>query len=379
MKHSGKSSGNWKLTGTHAEQAQGLVVSGFSDLPTGRALFLQFQWLDQPQGQDVQGRSWLDRLQDIAPITSASAKSNPAAAIAFSFTGLQKMGLSEAALNSFSAPFCEGMFQEDRLRRLGDRRKGEWCKTVICGGPRWSGNTPQRGAIGGVEESHARPLTSTGHIEEQSPTPLTVHALLLLYDSDEAAADARARTVTDLLAEHSVAVVHRLPLELRVENGLAREHFGFADGISQPIPFDNAGAVRPGGAASPPDRFHGVPLGEFLFGHANGHHEQAPGPLLPKGAVVGKTVTLDPHPTAEGMLDLGLNGSYMVVRELKQNVPAFWDSMKAGAALIRRRDPDDSHDVTADWLAQRVVGRTRDGDLLCPAGFPVAQERPARQ
>ena len=27
------------------------------------------------------------------------------------------------------------MFQEDRLRRLGDRRRGKWLETVIEGGP----------------------------------------------------------------------------------------------------------------------------------------------------------------------------------------------------------------------------------------------------
>ena len=73
------------------------------------------------------------------------------------------------------------MYQEDRLRRLGDRIKDEWQGTVIDGGPRWSGNIPVRkdecpvaGDAGRQEHRRAR----------RSITPMTVHALLLLYDKD---------------------------------------------------------------------------------------------------------------------------------------------------------------------------------------------------
>ena len=67
----------------------------------------------------------------------------------------------------------------------------------------------------------------------------------------------------------------------------------------------------------------------------------------------------------------------MVVRELRQNVAAFWNSLKAGADKIRAHDPSATH-VTADWLAERVIGRNRDGNLLCPGGFlpPDAGKQP---
>ncbi len=65
-----------------------------------------------------------------------------AACIAFTWTGLQNLGLSDAALASFSAPFSEGMYQEDRLRRLGDKINDTWQATVIDGGPLWSANIP---------------------------------------------------------------------------------------------------------------------------------------------------------------------------------------------------------------------------------------------
>ncbi|MEG3148644.1 hypothetical protein U1769_02010 [Sphingomonas sp. ZT3P38] len=354
---------SWRLKEPHASRTQALVVSGFAALPTGRALFLEFTWPGKGGG------GWLQVVQELAPVTDAAGREERATAISFAYAGLEKMDLPKAALDSFAAPFREGMFQEDRLRRLGDRRKGEWLGTVIEGGPKWSSNARQRGALTSVEATQSRAKTSTGHREEQIATPITVHALLLLYDKDEDSAEAWAGQVEAALAPHGVRVVHRLPLNLRPDaKGVAREHFGFADGISQPVPFDDAAVGLSTGGPAERDYWNGVPLGEILFGHTNGHHEKAPGPVVPdddKAQAAG----LPPHPLAEGFLDFGLDGSYMVVRELKQDVVAFWQSMRENAAHIRARDPDHSGHVTTTWLAERVVGRSTKGDLLCPAGY----------
>jgi deferrochelatase/peroxidase EfeB len=358
---------SWRLAKPIDALTQAVAVSGFGDLPHGRALFLEFAW-DGNKG----GGAWLQALEKIAPITNADGREERAAGLSFAYTGLVKMGLPKATLESFAAPYKEGMLQEDRLRRLGDRRKGEWLETVIDGGPKWSANTPQRGALTEVEAGQSQALTATGHREERIVTPVTVHALLLLYDKSIDGAAEWAAAVEKELALHSVKIVHWLPLELLLdEKGIGREHFGFADGISQLAPFDKDGAVvLSTGGPAPKDKWNGVPLGEILFGYTNGHHEKAPGPLLPddkdgKGLAAG----LVPHPLAEGFLDLGINGSYMVVRELKQDVVAFWQSMREGAALIRQRDPDHSSHVTTTWLAERAVGRNTKGDLLCPAGY----------
>ena len=84
------------------------------------------------------------------------------------------------------------MFQEDRLRRLGDRRLGKWLDTVVEGGPGWSANTPLREPAdqhaGAYDVQHGDP-------EEHVPTPVTVHALLLLYTRNEETADQWAKEV----------------------------------------------------------------------------------------------------------------------------------------------------------------------------------------
>jgi len=41
---------------------------------------------------------------------------------------------------------------------------------------------------------------------------------------------------------------------------------------------------------------------------------------------------------------------------------------------VRRTPSFKSTDVTADWLAERIVGRNIDGHLLCPSGLLAADE-----
>lgn len=365
-----KTGRSWKLSPEIAVQTQGLVVSGFGALPHGRALFVEL---------GGGGGGWLAALEKVAPVTPAvpPGQNDPdgqqqATAIAFTGSGLARMGLPPTALASFSRPFREGMFQEDRLRRLGDRRRDQWLDTVLEGGPRWSANTP----LHPVVEAKLGPLESPpGAAGARVTTPLTVHAVVLLYTREEGAAEALATAAAAAIEPFGVRVVHRLELELDVDSaGVSSEHFGFADGLSQPEPFDEGGAVTRGDAkALTGDGIHGVPLGDFLVGYINGHHERTAGPVVP-GYIGGdrdqrpQQAGLSAHANAQSAYDFGLNGSYMVVRELKQDVAAFWRSMDENAAAILEREPEKSEHVTAEWLAERVVGRNRQGHVLCPGG-----------
>ena len=375
---------SWKLMQPHDKLTQGIVVSGFANLPSAQALFLCCDWPENgPAGTHAEGNAaWLKTLRSIAPITDADARDERAASLAFTWTGLQKIGLSQDALATFSAPFREGMYQEDRLRRLGDKVKDEWQKTVIDGGPQWSGNTPPRENIEDTKQAWERTLSDVGRPSElkerEAPTSITVHALLVLYDKDGATVQKWANQVSQALDAQKVRTVHRLPLDLRLKNGIGREHFGFADGLSQPIPYDATHerpdpsdvVVMSDGSSAKDDRWHGIPLGEILLGHINGHHEKAPGPMIADapGDTKPRDAKLPTDGAPEGFYNLGLDGSYLVVRELRQDVAAFWKSMKANAARIQAHDPTATH-VTADWIAERVIGRNRDGHLLCPMGF----------
>jgi Dyp-type peroxidase family len=331
---SGKPRSSWRLRGPDDARTQGIVVSGFKHVPWAEALFLY---------ADRRGAEWINPLRQIAPITDAADKERQAraATLAFTCAGLAKLGLRPQVLDTFSLPFREGMYQEDRLRRLGDKVDGKWQETVIKGGPIWGGNMLAP--------------------KERPDTPQTVHALLLLYSSNQDDARSWADDVKETLAPFEITVVRQLSLDLRLQNEIGREHFGFADGLSQPIPYGESvvSSVR--------DPWHGVPLGEILLGHDNAHHEKAPGPMVEDNPA-GRKQGLDDTGAPQGFLNLGLNGSYMVVRELRQYVAAFWKSVDDGAARIRVHDPSATH-VTAQWLAERIIGRNTDGHLLCPGGF----------
>jgi Dyp-type peroxidase family len=342
---------SWRIRSPEDAQTQGLVVSGFAHLPWAEALFLRL---------DALGGAWLRALQ--GSITDATGKPDQAAAIAFTCTGLAKLGLEEETLATFSAPFQEGMYEENRLRRLGDRADGKWLPTVTEGGPLWSGNRP-------AKPDEAAPPAAVAAVPAQTvKTPKTVHALVLLYDSDAQAVNQRASQLSQQLARQNVVTVHQLALDLRFDPknpDIAREHFGFADGLSQPIPYGDA-IVLSTGAPAPQDPWHGVPAGEILIGHMNAHHEPAPGPMV-KASGEARQAGLLPDGAPEGFLNFGINGSYMVVRQLQQNVASFWNSLEAAAKIIKAEDPS-AGSVTAQWLAERVFGRTIDGDLLVPGG-----------
>ncbi|KVT31711.1 Dyp-type peroxidase [Burkholderia ubonensis] len=132
------------------------------------------------------------------------------------------------------------------------------------------------------------------------------------------------------------------------------EHFGFKDGISQPgilgrLKSDPSTYVVPRilDSASLDANRYGRP-GQILL---------QPGQLLlgqPRQNGIDRTKPLDPvHLQAEWLR----NGSFMVLRQLEQDVPAFWAQMRAYARALVGLEDDD----TVDWVASRIVGRWRSG------------------
>jgi len=348
--------GSWKLARSIETDVQGLAVSAFGRLPFARALFLEAQ---------TGGGAWIKSLREVVTITPSDGPQQPAAVLAFTATGLSKVGLDDKALATFALPFQEGMQQTDRRRRLSDVPPPEG---VAAAQLLWSANTPRQ-----LEDPAGR-------------TPKTVHALLVLYDQTHEALDALDKSVGDRLAQHDVSVSYRMPLDIGKDEGdIAREHFGFADGVSQPIPYGPGTRNGQTEEDYPQDPLHGVPLGEVLLGYPNAHGEIPPGPVvvteqdmpMPGTPDQGAVNRLHRTDKAAALRDLGLNGSYLVVRELKQDVAGFWNSLERAAQDYNDRAGPDAKQVTADWLAERIVGRERDGDLICPEGaVPAKDDRP---
>ncbi|HET6564094.1 MAG TPA: hypothetical protein VFG52_01675 [Xanthomonadales bacterium] len=126
------------------------------------------------------------------------------------------------------------------------------------------------------------------------------------------------------------------------------EHFGFRDGISQPVikglegTSDKAkAAVRGGGKLSPKSgRWEPLATGEFLLGYVDEIGEIPVAPIPP---------------------NLAMNGSFMVMRKLYQDVDRFRDYLEEQASGLKDRE---GKPLSADYLAARMFGRERDGTPL---------------
>jgi deferrochelatase/peroxidase EfeB len=130
-----------------------------------------------------------------------------------------------------------------------------------------------------------------------------------------------------------------------------KEPFGFTDGISQPqLDWDLS---LPAGDRTQFDYANMSCLGEFLLGYPNEYGLYTPRPLLDPSRDVKGLLPRAPEEPARA--DLGRNGSYLVVRQLRQDVSGFWralDRYAGGDAAMRER------------LAAAMVGRTRPGQPI---------------
>ena len=238
--------------------------------------------------------------------------------IAFTHAGFAALGLHPTALAGFSLPFQEGMSEPSRARRLGD-------------------------------DGASDPAAWTWGRQGQA-----VHGVLAIFSTRSGAAG-EAETADALRKyichESGLRMVADLPAHLLDPS--RREHFGFRDGIANPR---LSGLARPGASDV-------IANGEFLLGYENGYGRMPMSPEVPAEADPGGLL-----PTAgdlQGRKDFGRNGSYLVFRQLSQNVRVFWEYVYAakdgipGIAAGREG---------AEWLAARLVGRW-------PNGTPVTRFR----
>ena len=92
---------------------QGLLIRGYSNLEAACFVLLGIEEVDP-------ARRWLGSLVD--EIVAGDTKpAEVAVNIAFTFAGLQKLGLSPETLTQFSQQFQEGMTTDYQQRILGDQ------------------------------------------------------------------------------------------------------------------------------------------------------------------------------------------------------------------------------------------------------------------
>jgi Dyp-type peroxidase family len=127
-----------------------------------------------------------------------------------------------------------------------------------------------------------------------------------------------------------------------------KEHFGFRDGISQPILWGLSKAKK-----NSIDDLQKIKPGEIVLGLDNEYGSKAPSPHDPE-------------------MDLGENGSYLVFRQIEQHVEKFWKFLHENSV----EDGVSEHE-RAIKLGAKMIGRWPDGESLvtCPEGNCPTDEK----
>jgi Dyp-type peroxidase family len=315
---------------------QGLIFSGYSELE--HAAFLLLEVAD-PAG----ARAWLGGLAGRVT-TGAEQSGNVRLNVAFTSAGLARLGLGNGGLASFPSEFVEGM-----------------------------SGTPKRSEILG-DTGPNRPETWIWGNRDN------VHVLLMFYAKSDGELKDALRRERDELGKALREVYFRTTEWLPGR----KEHFGFADGIAQPEILELGKAPKPGVAR--------LRAGEFIVGHENEYGKLPFSPDVPKE--LDRTGALLPKPSSDRK-DLGQNGSFIVVRELAQDVAGFWDYMRrqaggdqngavrfaskcvgrwpSGAPLVLSPDRDDPALAESnDFLYEDLDPK----GLRCPIGSHVRRSNP---
>ena len=261
---------------------QGIILWGYGHLPEARYLMFRVK---RPGPALLK---WLSQL----PLASAAAESKtdeppePLINIAFTHRGLLALGLDAALCARFSTPFVQGSDDEYRARVNGDVGQDD--------PDHWNWGGPRR----------------------------PVDLVLMVF--------AATTTSVSKFADRTIAAAQDLGLELveKLEGTTLadrKEHFGFRDGMGQPIIAGSGRAETKGNT---------VAAGEFLLGHRDGYGNVTHSPVSSQGFA------------------FGMNGSYLVFRQLEQNVEEFWrycDAQAGGDAIT---------------VASKLVGRWPSGAPL---------------
>jgi deferrochelatase/peroxidase EfeB len=296
------SSTNPSGTAVELDDVQGIVRFGYKH--HREACFVLLRVKDA-----AAARGWLAQ----APVGRAVTADPPpqtALQVAFTADGMRALGVAQDLVDGFAEEFVSGMAgDEDRVRRLGDL----------------GANHPSAWEWG---------------LGEGMP-----HVLLLLY-ALPGLLDGWRRAIA---AEYKMGFEELACLSAADMQGV--EPFGFVDGLSQPeVDWRRS---RPVEDRDRLDYGNLTCLGEFLLGYPNEYGLYTDRPLL------------DPERDPDAMLpraedqpdqaDLGRNGSYLVMRQLSQNVQGFWQYVHREAG----GDP-----ALARGWAEAMVGRAMDGTAL---------------
>jgi deferrochelatase/peroxidase EfeB len=304
---------------------QGLVRHGYGNLKEARYYLARIK--------DVTAaRAWLAKRK----FTSAERHApDEVLQVAFTFAGLQALGISQAIQDGFPTDFRSGMTgDEARSRRLGD---------VGC-------NDPKRWSWGGPNN--------------------VPHLLVALIAKPERGLAALEADIKDDLWDRAFL----RPLCLSTSDMGGHEPFGFKDGVSQPRPDWKRELSRGARKSDRHSRKSGrektllgylteyttkSALGEFLLGYPNEYGHYTDRPLVdPTDDPADVLPRAEDEPSKK---DFARNGTYLVFRDLEQDVAAFW---KYVDSQTKHHQDECGKEPGRDQLAEAMVGRKMTGEPL---------------
>src|SRR6266566_4822455 len=296
------------------QDIQGLIIRGYGNLRAACYILLE---ISDPQ----LAKMWLNALA--GTITTGQARPEEKALnVAFTYPGIKKLGLEPAILAIFSNEFINGMAIPHRSLLLGD-----------------------------VEESSPAQWTWGG------PGTRPIDMVLMLFAVDDRELSDVYNTYAKTFAASGLTEVLKLDT---VDLG-NKEHFGFHDGISQPVMEGLPQTETP---------MNTIKAGEFVLGYPNEYGLYTDRPVI-KPAMDPKGI-LPRDSSGSGNVDLGRNGSSNSAARIKlaSQMVGRWPS---GAPLLKTPDQDDPQLADANDFAYY---QTDPYGFNCPIGAHVRRANP---
>jgi Dyp-type peroxidase family len=302
-----------ELKPEHMKDIQGFVMSGYAHLPC--VSYVMLRVVDA-----TAARGWLGNL--VSEVTTSEGKQETSCLnVALTYHGLSALGLEKSALDSFSRPFIEGMATPHRSRILGDNNDD---------------NSPEKWDWGGNKSE-------------------SIDILLLLFAKDEPTLDSM---IKDQEAKYQTCGLAKVVALGAGRQPSIHEHFGFADGLSQP-------AIEGTFQTKDATTRDVIKAGEILLSYTNDYGKPADSPMV-RVASDRNGLLPTPPPTTESVSaqlatrDLGRNGTYVVFRQLAQHVAQFCQFLDKATL-----QPDGQLNPAASTqLAAKFVGRWQSGAPL---------------
>lgn len=296
---------------------QGIIIRSYGTRPSARFYFLEIKDVKKT-------RKWIGKIKD--EITHGKHKSE------------------EERENDQGEPYINIAFTRKGLKKLGVKTKKETHNQSFDLGPLNRHTKRMLGDVGKNAPKH----WEWGNKKEQKK----IHILLMVYAVDQGGLELTCKDVSKRFDHAELKVVNQFESNLNKDG---KEHLGYVDGISQPM----IEGIKERGEVFPENT---VKAGEFVLGYPNEYKRYPESPKVKEKHDPENILkeSPDPDPEYKGYKDLGMNGSYLVFRQLSEDVKKFWDYVQKYVDS----NPNGPGEKGVEYVAAKMFGRWTNGSAL---------------